>query len=73
MRPIIVFRRVAARTDTANDLAIHDDRKTAPHLDETCGHRRKPAMVDCLFQRLARLPEQRGLRAFPSASSTLAI
>src|ERR1700760_4249027 len=55
----IMLRGIEARTDPTDHLTVHDDRKTALHLNEiTRGDSRGPAVIDRVFQRLARLFEE---------------
>jgi hypothetical protein len=56
----VVLRRVEARSDGTNHLAIDDDRKPALHFRETmCRYGSKAPLVDGVLNRLARLLEQR--------------
>jgi hypothetical protein len=54
----VVLRRIEARADASDDLAIDHDWKTALHLDET---RRRDGsgstVIDRVLERLARLFE----------------
>ena len=57
----VMLRRVEARPDSANHLAIDDNWKPALHLGEAlCRHRSNATVVDRVLERLARFLEQRG-------------
>src|ERR1700744_4647409 len=58
---LVVFRRVEARPDGADHLAIDDDRKSALHLREALRRNgSKATMVDRVLKRLTWFLEQRG-------------
>jgi len=57
----VVLRRVEARSDGADHLAIDHDWKPALHLDEALrGNGSNATVVDRVLERLARFLEQRG-------------
>jgi hypothetical protein len=62
----VVLRRVEARSDGADHLAIDHDRKPALHLDEALrGNGSNATVVDRVLERLARFLEQRGCSGLP--------
>jgi hypothetical protein len=69
----IVLRCIEARSNGADNLAIHDDWKAALHLREALRcDRRNAAVVDSVLERLARLLEQRRCAGFAGRQPAVA-
>jgi hypothetical protein len=69
----VVLRRVEARPDGTNHLAIDDDRKPALHFREArCRYGSEATLVDRVLKPWLGFLNNAAVRALPGASSTLA-
>jgi hypothetical protein len=70
----VVLRRVEARPDGADHLAIDNDWQTALHVGEALRRNGSNAtVVDRVLERLARFLNSAAVRVLPGACSTLAV